>query len=231
MDEGQKNLQLMGSAGNYNRWIHRTISPYIGSDILEIGCGVGAMTGFFINKRLVVGTDISMKNIRKIRKRFGRRSNFSVFNHDISKGMGPLRRFTFDTVLCINVLEHIKDDIAALSNSGKLLSRKGRLVLFLPAFQLLYGSVDRADRHYRRYDRKSISKKLKKAGFSIEKMFFMNLPGFFGWYYHSRILKASLHPKRDISLFDRLVPVFSFFENIIRPPFGLSLVVVAKKNK
>jgi SAM-dependent methyltransferase len=225
----EKNLETMSKATNYNRWMFNNLRPYMRRRILEIGGGVGNMTRFFINRKLVVSTDVTAYSIRQLKKRFKRKKGFHALKKDISSTTSGLRKYKFDTVVCINVLEHIKDDRRALRNMHEVLDKHGRLVLLVPAFSSLYGSIDKADSHYRRYDRKPTIRKVRKAGFRIEKSFYMNVPGFFGWYYHNRILKAELHPEGDISLFDRLVPIFAFFEKIFKPPFGLSLIVIAKK--
>jgi SAM-dependent methyltransferase len=225
----EKNLATMSKATNYNRWLFRNISPYIGKSVLEIGGGVGSMTRFFIDHKLVVSTDVTDYNIRKLKDRFKGKRNFSVIKTDISRTTKDLENFKFDTVICINVLEHIENDVAALRNMRAVLSKGGRLVLLVPAFNSLYGTIDKADSHYRRYDKRTTIKKVEKAGFRISKVFYMNVPGFFGWYYHGRLVKAPVHPEGDISLFDKLVPIFSFFEKLFKPPFGLSLIIIAEK--
>jgi SAM-dependent methyltransferase len=225
----ERNLATMSKATNYNRWIFRNISPYGGQRVLEIGGGVGSMTWFFIGRKLVVSTDITDYNIRMLRVRFKGRKNFFAMKTDISSTTQGLDDFSFDTVVCINVLEHVKNDLGAIKNMHSVLAKRGKLVLLVPAFSSLYGTIDKADGHYRRYDRKAIIDKVERADFTVLKAFFMNVPGFFGWYYHGRLLKARLHPEGCISLFDKLVPVFAFFEKVFKPPFGLSLIIIAEK--
>ncbi|MBW2967016.1 class I SAM-dependent methyltransferase [Candidatus Woesearchaeota archaeon] len=229
----EKNLAIAGSAKNYNNWMFSNLSRFIGKQVLEIGGGIGSMTQFLVKGRTVVSTDITDYNIRKLNARFRKqriKGKFFAINTDISRTVSDVNRFRFDTVVCINVLEHIKNDRAALKNMHTVLDKGGRLVLLVPAFSRLYGTIDKSDSHYRRYDRKETVNQVRNAGFRIKNVFFMNMIGFFGWYYHGRILKAELHPSGDISLFDKLVPVFSFFEKIIKPPFGLSLIIIAEKN-
>jgi ubiquinone/menaquinone biosynthesis C-methylase UbiE len=225
----EKNLESMSNANNYNRWIYRNIKPYLGHKILEIGGGVGNMTRFFLKKKLVVSTDVTKYNINTLSKRYRLNRNFCAIMNDISVSGKELSGFSFDTIVCINVLEHIKDDLSALKNMNKLLEQNGHLILMVPAMRSIYGTVDKSDHHFRRYDKKPTIALVKKAGFSVSKSFFMNIPGFFGWYYHGRIKRLKLHPRGDISAFDRLVPVFEFFEKIFKPPFGLSLIIIAKK--
>jgi 2-polyprenyl-3-methyl-5-hydroxy-6-metoxy-1,4-benzoquinol methylase len=225
----EKNLATMSKATNYNRWLFRNISPYLGQRILEIGGGVGSMTRMFLGRKLIVSTDVTDYNISHMKRQFSRNKNFHAVKTDISRGVSGLNRFRFDTVVCINVLEHIKDDVATIRNAGSLLDKKGHLVLLVPAFSRIYGTIDRSDSHFRRYDKAVTIKKVEKAGFRVIKSFYMNVPGFFGWYYHGKLLKAKTHPEGDISFFDKLVPIFSFFEKIFKPPFGLSLIVIAEK--
>jgi 2-polyprenyl-3-methyl-5-hydroxy-6-metoxy-1,4-benzoquinol methylase len=231
LSDEEKNLEMMSSAANYNRWLFRNLKRFIGKRVLEIGGGIGNMTQFMISRQLVVSTDVTDYNISKLKSRFKNKKNFFAVKTDISKTLeiNSLKKFSFDTVVCINVLEHIKNDLDALKNMRSLLDRKGRLVLLVPAFSALYGTIDRADHHYRRYDKKTAIKKIKKAGFRIIKVYYMNVPGFFGWLYHGRILKKRVHLEGDLSLFDRLVPFFSFCETLFRPPFGLSLIIIAEK--
>ena len=125
-----------------------------------------------------------------MKRRFSGRENVIPLKMDIS---GPealaLSRYRADTVVCINVLEHVSDDAAALSNILKALEKGGMFILLAPAFQFLYGSIDRLVGHHRRYDKKSLQKKLINAGFNIKEIFYMNSVALFGWFLNNRILK------------------------------------------
>ena len=117
----KKNLETMSKATNYNKWIFNNIKPYIGKEILEIGGGIGNMTRFFINQKLVVSTDIAEYNINKLKTNFKSRKNFFPVKTDISQTTSAQKKFSFDTIICINVLEHIKNDFAALRNMNSIL--------------------------------------------------------------------------------------------------------------
>ncbi|MFH1332864.1 MAG: class I SAM-dependent methyltransferase [archaeon] len=224
----EMNLETMSKASNYNKWIFDNIKGYLGKSVLEIGGGIGNMTSFFVDRSSIVSTDITSYNVDKLKDRFESKA-FSAVKTDISKGVSDLAGFSFDTVVCINVLEHIENDSVALRNMSSVLNIGGKLVLLVPAFNFLYGTIDKSDNHYRRYDRSSICRLVGSSGFKVAHCAYMNVPGFFGWYYHGKILKKDTHPSGDISLFDRLVPAFSFVERILKPPFGLSLIVIADK--
>jgi len=229
MKYDQKNLEIMATAENYNKWIYNNIKGYLGKRILEVGCGIGNMTKFFLNRSLIVGTDINKEHLKSINHKFKNYKNFKALNLNIEKESGDLKKYKFDTVICINVLEHIKEDIQALKNMNNVLVEKGKLILFVPALQNIYGTIDESDHHYRRYNKKALIRKIKKAGFSIKKIYYMNFVSIFGWYYHGRILKRKTHPSSHISIFNKFINLISFFEKIVRPPVGLSLIAICKK--
>lgn len=128
------------------------------------------------------------------------------------------------------MLEHIEDDLRALSQMHALLIPRGRLVLLVPAFQFLYGSVDRALGHYRRYTRKDLLPTIQRAGFFIERSFYMNVVGMAGWFWNNRIIKRTEESGKQIGVFDRYIaPLAEFTERLVPPPAGLSLIAVGRK--
>ncbi|MCK5260227.1 MAG: class I SAM-dependent methyltransferase [Candidatus Omnitrophica bacterium] len=227
MTAEEENLKIMKNVDNYNKWIYDNIKKHLGKNILEVGGGMGAMTGFLIRDRAVVSTDVSKKHIETLKKRFSGKG-YKAQLIDLSETTDSIEGHGFDTAVCINVLEHIGDDMNCLKNMYKLLNDNGKIVLVLPAFPFAFGTIDKSDNHYRRYDKKIIPK-LEKIGFKIIKSKYMNLPGLIGWIWHGKILKLQVHKQGDLSLFDKLVPLFAFCERVV--PFlpGLSLIVIAEK--
>ena len=176
---------------NYHKWIYEAIKPYLGNRILDVGCAIGNITRFFLNRELVVGLDPLENFIQTIKSTFLSYKSFQAIQADISnEETVNLKKKKFDTVTCLNVLEHIEDDISALKNIHKILDNEGKLILLVPAFKCLYGTVDKTDHHYRRYAKQDLRLKLKKSGFIIEKQFYMNLLGILGWYLNGKILKS-----------------------------------------
>ena len=98
----------------------------------------------------------------------------------------------------------------------------------MPAFQALYGTMDKADNHYRRYSKRELIIKLLEAGFTIKEQFYMNTIGIIGWYLNGKVLKRTLVPNTHYSLYNKVVPILSRMERRVRPPFGLSLVTIAE---
>ena len=141
-----------------------------------------------------------------------------------------LSRYSPDTIVCINVLEHVEDDVAALDNMFSILTEEGKLILLVPAFQFMYGTIDRLVGHYRRYSKRDIETKLVTAGFYVKSISYMNCIAPFGWFLNNRILKKQEESPYQVVFYDRfVVPWLRKIEQIFIPPFGLSLVVVGEK--
>jgi SAM-dependent methyltransferase len=133
-----------------------------------------------------------------------------------------------DSILCSNVLEHIKDEHAALRNMHAVLKPGGRLVLVVPAGKWLHGSMDRVLGHWRRYSKTELVKQLSGEGFDTETVFSMNKPGVLGWFMNGKVFHRKTLGKFQMKLFNALVPLFKVVDPLL-PWTGLSLVVVARK--
>jgi len=223
-------LEIMTSASNYRAWMYRRLAPFIGQRILEVGAGIGNFTELLSGRELVVPTDKYQKCVNYLKRRLDDCPIAAVLQLDLEKPEdADLDRFSFDTVVCLNVLEHVKDDLRALSFMRTVLEPGGRLVLLVPAFQFLYGSVDRAIGHYRRYTRRDLAPKMRQAGFEVEDSFYMNVIGMAGWFWNNRIMKIGEENPGQIGLFDRYIaPWAERIERALPPPFGLSLITIGQ---
>ncbi len=144
--------------------------------------------------------------------------------------MLELEGMNFDTAVCLRVLEHVEDDVQALTNLNRLLRPAGRLVLLVPACLCLYGTVDVALGHSRRYSSQELTSKLQRAGFEIEQSRHMKLLAVFGWFYNNRVIHRKEESLRQVLFFDRaIVPWLSRVEKGFSPPIGLSLVALSRK--
>ncbi|MCK4546041.1 MAG: methyltransferase domain-containing protein [Candidatus Eisenbacteria sp.] len=230
-DIPRETLDRISRLDSMNSWIVDVIRPYFGRRILEVGCGIGNLTGAFLGGDLLVSIDIRDEYVETVRRRFsGGPTRFESLNLDIeADSVDKLTAYDFDTAICLNVLEHIRDDGKALTRIIQVLQPGGRLLLLVPALKALYGTLDIYVEHHRRYGRREIVRKLEHAGFSVEHIFFMHFAGAFGWWLNSRILKSRILPENQIGLYDRLVPLFRWAEERMHPPVGLSLVAVGRK--
>ncbi len=229
MDIGEESLNIMAKASWYNRWLYSFIKPYLGDKVLELGSGIGSFTELLADGRcLVEASEIENKYLNKLKTRFKGRK-VKVTRIDLEADNTKVRTDYYDTVICLNVLEHIRKDETALNLIYRSLKHNGRLVLLVPAHKMLFGSLDRNLRHYRRYSKKELVEKLTKSGFKIEKIRYLNSFGTFGWFLNSKILRRKIVSGSQVVLFDRLARPVLLAEKVIKPPFGLSLFVVAKK--
>jgi len=213
----------------YNRWVWDRIEPFMGERILEIGGGSGAMTRFFYGRELVVATDRETAYVDRLRNAFRRRPGIVVERADLESDTAlELAHYDFDTVTCINVLEHTADDVAALKRARQLLRAGGRVIVFVPAGKSLFGSMDEGIGHQRRYEKAELAEKLQQAGFSVEHVSFQNRIARIAWWLNARVLGRKALPSGQSRVFDRLVPLFRSIEGE-NPSSGLSLIAVGRK--
>jgi len=225
----EKTLRRMSRLSRYNAWLWEQVAPYAGRRILEVGAGVGNMTRYFLGREHVLVTELNPKYLERLRTTFADRPNVAVRSWDLNEGVPEdLTEHGLDTVLCLNVLEHIEHDEEALSRFFQMLSSGGRVVLIVPALKSLYGETDKAIGHYRRYDKNEIVEKLQKAGFSVETTRFSNPIGIPGWYLNSCLLKRTSVPGFQARLNDFLVPLLRLGKNLPLP-WGMSLLAVGRK--
>jgi len=221
-------LRAFALTHNYNQWIYEAFEPYLGKTVMEIGCGIGNMSRLFLRScEKLIGIDTSDIFIKHLKIDY---PELELYNYDIAGSeVLELKDKNIDTVVCINVLEHVEDDTRALENVHRILGRNGHFLIFVPALKGLYGTIDKNVSHYRRYDKNALKGKLESVGFVIEKIYYSNLIGVFGWFLNGKILKRKTFPILQPMVFDKLVPLISKLEKFIDLPFGMNLIVVATK--
>jgi SAM-dependent methyltransferase len=216
--------ERMSRAVRYFAWQSRLVTPHLGRRVVEVGCGIGNFTGALLERELVVAIDVEAACVGRLQERFPGRPNLHALVCDDIAG---LARFAPDSVVCLNVLEHIEDDAAAVRQMASILTPGGVIVLMVPAFPALYGPIDRNLGHYRRYTRRSMAELAGRCGLQVRAARYMNTVGFFGWWWNARVARRESQSAGQIALFDRVVvPVMSRVEDALRPPFGQSLLVV-----
>ena len=226
---GEKTLRRMAGMSRYNTWLWEQIAPFTGQRVLEVGAGIGTMTRHLLTKEFILSTELEPSYLERLRAAFGHHPNVTIHPLDLADSLPRwLSAQRVDTVLCVNVLEHIEDDEASLAHFFSILPSGGRVVLIVPALSPLYGTIDQALGHHRRYERDEIVHKLQRAGFLIEQTRFFNAPGILGWYLNSRLLKRRSVPHFQAQVNDFLVPLLRL-EKHYRLPWGMSLLAVGRK--
>ena len=199
----------------------------MGPSVLEVGCGTGNFTLLLAESgRRVTGVEVNADYVVQARKRLKSWPNVQVMCGDATTAEWTE---TFDSIVLLDVLEHIETDVDFLGRVRQTLKPGGRLILKVPAGPWLYSPMDRAIGHYRRYDRPSLDKAIQTAGMDVATMRYFNLPGTLGWWLNGRVLKRTIPPSEQISLFESLVPLLRASESLVSPPFGLSLIAVCKR--
>jgi SAM-dependent methyltransferase len=221
----------MTRARNYFAWQSRMVLREIGQRVVEVGCGIGNLTGLLLDRELVVAVDREAACVEQLRIRFGSNENLQALVCDAaSPEFRGLARFHPDSCICVNVLEHIEEDAGALEAMGSILTPGGVVVLLVPAFEALYGRIDRNLGHYRRYRRSGIRRLAEQAGLHVQELRYVNAIGMAGWWVNAHLGRREAQSDGQIAIFDRwIVPLASRMEAILPPPFGQSLFAVLKK--
>jgi len=220
----------MAAAPRFNRWMFERLRPWVGRRVLEIGAGIGNMSAFLVDEagvdRLVL-TDTEPYYLRRLRQRFAGRPQVAVAELRLPGRDPRLAAERLDTVVCLNVLEHIEQDGAALRAMHDLLQPAGRLLLLVPSLRALYGSLDEALGHFRRYVPDELQAKLQVAGFRVRHLEYFNLAGVPGWWLTGRVLRRRLIPAGALRWYEALVPLFRL-ERFLPWRIGQSLIAIGE---
>jgi len=198
---------------------------WVGRRVLEIGSGIGNLSAFLVDSERLVLTDTREEYLDRLRTRFAKQSNVSVARLYLPNELGSLAGQRFDTIICLNVLEHVDDDIAALQAMRRLLTPAGRLILLVPALPALYGTMDQALGHHRRYQRGPLTSLLDATGFNVAHVEYFNLAGVPGWWFAGRVLRRRMIPAASLKLYEALVPLFRL-ERFLPWRVGQSLIAI-----
>jgi SAM-dependent methyltransferase len=225
-DEGF-NLEVAGAAApRYLEWVADLCAPYLGESVLEVGAGRGSVTQHLVTGRHIVATDLSGSSVEAMRERFAGQPNVEVAQADL-RTWEPGR--TFDSLLMVNVLEHIRDDVAALVSLRRFVRPGGTIVIYVPALNGLFGNWDDYVRHFRRYSKWRLRAVLREAALEPVALRYANLLAIPAWAAFSMFMHVDTDGKRSLSLWDRtFVPLTRFVESRVRVPIGLNLLGVGR---
>ena len=218
---------------NYN--LNRLVASLVEGDrVLDIGCGSGAL--ITVLRRM--GMDAwGLEPNQELAEAAAAREPALHLHHGTGELVDQLG-CTFDTITIIDVLEHIEDDGAQVERIRRALKPGGRLVVLVPAFQLLFGKRDVVAGHYRRYSKTRLVGLLREHGFEIERVRYWNAIGFLPYLVAERVfrreLRGDIRTERAKSIWQRalirgLHTWYRKIENNASFGFGLSLIVTAKK--
>lgn len=208
-------------------WLTRIALREVGQRVIEAGCDLGSWTRLLLNREQVVALDPHPTRVAGLLARYSNYRNLDALTMEIeAPRFRDLARFRPDSVLCVDTLAQVKDDQRALYNFTTVLPRgRGRVVLLVPACPSLYGSLDVALGHERRYSKESLRKVAESVGLRVKELRYVNVAGFFGWWFDNRILEAA-EVATPTAFREKVVPYLERIERFIAPPFGQSLFAV-----
>ncbi|EKD90201.1 MAG: hypothetical protein ACD_31C00110G0002 [uncultured bacterium] len=227
MNCGKLTLESMSQAVWYNQWTIKKFEQFLKGDILEVGCGIGNFTSFLTKYGNVWAIDINEQYVTEAKKKVNGKVKIGI--GDVEKGNYFFKGQKFDSIVCLNVLEHIKNDGFALKSLYNLLEKGGCLILLVPAHMFLFGKIDKSIGHYRRYNKQQLGDVLKGIGFKIIKARILNMVGAIGWWFASKVLSNGTVGVGKIKLFSFIAPFVLPMEDIIEPPFGTSILIICQK--
>jgi SAM-dependent methyltransferase len=227
-----EHLESGREAQNYNRWIADQFAPFVGKRVIEVGCGIGNLSRYWIDRESFVGIDTEAECVAKCRERFADKPN-AEFVHDFAGASDWVERWSAhrpDTIVGVNVLEHIRDDLDALRGWRDIVRRGGggQICVFVPAFEFAFSPFDKRYGHYRRYTKETLRDKLLDAGLDVQVLRYFNMPGLLAWWTTFVLLKRT-EAAAEVGFYDRVVvPIVRRIEDVVTPPFGNSVVAVAR---
>ncbi|MEO8594965.1 MAG: bifunctional glycosyltransferase/class I SAM-dependent methyltransferase [Candidatus Solibacter sp.] len=229
LDGGARILDSLAGTRRFNRWMADTVRPYLGPTVLELGSGIGNMTQHLRRRRRsYVASDIDEEHLARLRVRFHGRPNLEIRKCDLCdpEDFAPLAG-RFDSVVCLNVVEHVEHDLTALRNIFSALKPGGSAVILVPQDQKAFGTLDEVLGHYRRYSEAQLKSLMQQAGFEIETMLHFNRVTRPGWRFNGQILKRRTFSRFQLRIFDSLVPLWRRIDRFFPWP-AVSVIAVGR---
>jgi SAM-dependent methyltransferase len=225
-----RDLEAMSFAVRYHTWIRDEFAAAVHGDVAEVGAGDGEFSRMLLElgPRSLTLFEPSSAMYERQAAKLGGDARVQRENATFTERAAAYEN-KLDTIVYVNVLEHVEDDRNELALMHRALRPDGRVCIFVPALQWLMSDHDRAIGHFRRYGRRELQTKVREAGFDIEQLHFFDSLGVLSWWLCMRVLKLPLKAG-SVDLYDRMfVPVLRTFESIVRPPLGKNLLLIARR--
>jgi SAM-dependent methyltransferase len=224
-------LDALADAHNYHAWIARRFAPYLGHHIVEAGAGIGTFATHL--RRAAPAARLTL--VEPAANLHPRLAQNHAHDPHVRTVHGYLEDAgddaSADTLVAVNVLEHVHDDAAFLRTAHRLLTPGGHLLLFVPALPALHGTLDEAFEHHRRYTRRTLQRRIRDAGFAVQHVAYTNLPGAAAWWITGKLLRRRTLTPRAVRLYDRwMIPWIAALERKWTPPVGQSLIAIARRS-
>jgi len=235
-ETGKSTLEVIARATAFNKWMYEEIRPCLTGRVLEIGSGIGNISGFLVQDDFPVTlSDYNPEYKKILKEKFSASGNvqdvlqidledknFESTYHDL--------RESFDTIFLLNVIEHLENDSRAIGYCRYLLKEGGNLVLLAPAYDFLFCRFDKELGHYRRYTVSKMCLTLLSCNFEITRKKYFNFLGIFGWFFMGKLFNRKKIGGSEMKTFNFLVPLARIADRLTGHRAGLSVIVCAKKS-
>jgi SAM-dependent methyltransferase len=228
-DHGRATLESLGTSPHISQWMVDQFDGALGDRVLEAGSGTGNLTPLLLDRERIVALDVDPSYVRRLDHRYGHLENFTVIEADLEDPdvFAKLESEELDTVLCVNVLEHLDRPDVAVQGFHRILQPGGRALILVPAHGSLYSAMDKAIEHRQRYESPELRKLLEDAGFEIERVSQFNRLGVVGWFVNRWIGRTTIS-RPQVFAFRLMLPLARVLERVRKLP-GLSWIAVARK--
>ncbi len=223
---GSQILTRLARAPRFNAWMADTIRPFCGDRLLEIGSGVGNLSRALLPRSAFVASDVNPLYLQTLNNLAADRPYLSASYCDVSDlSSYPRTQEGFDTVICLNVLEHVTDDRQALLNIRSVLAEGGRAIVLVPQGPWNFGTLDRVLGHQRRYTRQTLARLAAQCGMKIGDLIEFNRIGTLAWYLNGKLLRRHSFGLGQVWALNLLTPLMRRLDGLLPLP-PLSLIAV-----
>jgi SAM-dependent methyltransferase len=223
----QQSLNVLKDTYNYNHWVYSLLRPYVGNTVLEVGAGIGNITRFLLSVERIVCLEPESNYAAQLKSLAYHHTNVTIVQSLIEQF--DHYQYDFESVVCVNVLEHIQDDALAMRTMRDVLHENGKILLFVPACAWAYGKIDQSLGHCRRYSKGMLKDMALKCEMELSICRYFNFVGLLGWWWTGRILREDKIDPAKARAMDNMVPYISAVEKLIAPLRGQSLFAVFEK--
>ena len=226
-------LEVLADLPNYYGWIADLFRPWVKGCTMEIGTGIGTITRHIFDKAdELILVEPSAHLTQLLPTAIAESKKVTIHNQMLETHLPGMPDESCDTVVMVNVLEHIEDDGEALQSLFRVLKPGGHLLLFVPALQFLFSELDRKHGHFRRYHLAPLEFKLNGHGFRIREKRYFDFAGVLPWWLINTVGKKTDFNSAMAVTYDRyIVPVTRFMERWISPPFGKNILIIAERTE
>jgi SAM-dependent methyltransferase len=230
-------LEAMAEASNYHSWILDIFKPYLGAHLVEVGAGNGSFSELILTKHvcktlsLIEPSDSMYEQLRVHLRQLGSNVPVDLYHATFIEAAELIKSEQApDSIIYVNVLEHIADDEGELEAVRRTLAESGRIFIFVPALKWLYSIFDEQLGHVRRYTKPELEQKLRRAGFKILSSAYFDFPGIVPWWINYRVFGSVTMDPGAVRFYDQfIIPAVRRIESAIPMPIGKNIIAIAEK--